>query len=267
MENAKGRPIPIPLEKGLPGKGLLIGAGLAALFAGCMLYLEVSPLEALAGFPAFLRFFVTRFLPPVLGNLPAYIPAVWDTVLFAVAGTCFSALLSFLCGLLMSEKTNPITPLRIAVRGVISFLRNVPVLVWASLLVYVFGVGQIVGLLALILATLGFLARSYAESLGEIAGSRLEALEASGASYLQVLWHGLIPEFVPAWINWTLFSFEINIRASAVLGMVGAGGVGVLIQTQLKLFRYQEACAIILIVIAIVVLTEFVTNKARGLIR
>lgn len=75
-----------------------------------------------------------------------------------------------------------------------------------------FGVGEIVGLLALIIATLGFLSRSYAESISEIAGSHLEALQTAGASYGQVLVHGLIPEFLPSWINWTLFSFEINIR-------------------------------------------------------
>ena len=82
-----------------------------------------------------------------------------------------------------------------------------------------FGVGEIVGLLALIIATLGFLSRSYAESISEIAGSHLEALQTAGASYGQVLVHGLIPEFLPSWINWTLFSFEINIRASAILGI------------------------------------------------
>ena len=167
----------------------------------------------------------------------------------------------------LSDKTNPITPLRLLCRGIISFLRNVPVLVWASILVYMFGVGEIVGLLALIIATLGFLSRSYAESISEIAGSHLEALQTAGASYGQVLVHGLIPEFLPSWINWTLFSFEINIRASAILGMGGAGGIGVLIQTNLKLFKYQEACAIILVVIVIVLLTEFMTNKIRRMIR
>lgn len=256
----------VPLQMGFAGKGILIAVGIIIAFGLCMAYLEISPWEALNGFPEFIRFFVAKFLPPTFKNIAEYIPAVLDTVLFAVVGTYLSALLAFICGLLMNEKTNHITFIRIAVRGIISFLRNVPVLVWASILVYIFGVGEIVGLLALVIATLGFLARSYAESIDEIAGSRLEALEASGASYWQVLWHGLIPEFVPSWINWTLFSFEINIRASAILGMVGAGGIGVLVQTNLKLFRYQEACAIIIIIIGIVLLTEFVTNKACRLI-
>lgn len=267
MEDKKAKAVKsVPLQMGFAGKGILITVGIVLVFVLCMIYLEISPWEAVTGFPEFINFFVTKFLPPTFDNIMEYIPVVFDTVLFAVVGTYLSAFLAFVCGLLMNEKTNHITPLRIVVRGVISFLRNVPVLIWASILVYIFGVGEIVGLIALIIATLGFLARSYAESINEIAGSRLEALEASGASYWQVLWHGLIPEFVPSWINWTLFSFEINIRASAILGMVGAGGIGVLVQTNLKLFHYQEACAIIIIIIGIVLLTEAVTNKARRLI-
>ena len=256
---------PVSRERG--NRGLLVLLGAAVVFCGCMAYLEISPSEAVKGFPAFVRFFVIKFLPASFKNIRAYVPAVIDTVLFAVAATYLSTALSFLFGLLMSDKTNPITPLRLLCRGIISFLRNVPVLVWASILVYMFGVGEIVGLLALIIATLGFLSRSYAESISEIAGSHLEALQTAGASYGQVLVHGLIPEFLPSWINWTLFSFEINIRASAILGMVGAGGIGVLIQTNLKLFKYQEACAIILVVIVIVLLTEFMTNKIRRMIR
>ncbi len=256
-----------PVSKERVNRGLLVLLGAAVVFCGCMAYLEISPSEAVKGFPAFVRFFVIKFLPASFKNIRVYVPAVIDTVLFAVAATYLSTALSFLFGLLMSDKTNPITPLRLLCRGIISFLRNVPVLVWASILVYMFGVGEIVGLLALIIATLGFLSRSYAESISEIAGSHLEALQTAGASYGQVLVHGLIPEFLPSWINWTLFSFEINIRASAILGMVGAGGIGVLIQTNLKLFKYQEACAIILVVIVIVLLTEFMTNKIRRMIR
>ena len=186
-----------PVSRERVNRGLLVLLGAAVVFCGCMAYLEISPSEAVKGFPAFVRFFVIKFLPASFKNIRAYVPAVIDTVLFAVAATYLSTALSFLFGLLMSDKTNPITPLRLLCRGIISFLRNVPVLVWASILVYMFGVGEIVGLLALIIATLGFLSRSYAESISEIAGSHLEALQTAGASYGQVLVHGLIPEFLP----------------------------------------------------------------------
>lgn len=235
-----------------------------ALLICSLTFLEINAQEALVSIPDFIKFFVSRFIPPNFSNIATYLPAVLDTVLFALIGTYVSSFLAFTLGMLMSEGINPIKPLRMLSRAFISFLRNIPVLIWASLLVYAFGVGEIVGLLALIIATLGFLSRSYSDSLNEISTTKLEALKASGASYPQILWHGLLPNFMPALINWTLFAFEINIRASAILGMVGAGGIGILIQTNIKLFKYGEACAIIIIVIVIVLLSEFVTNKIRS---
>lgn len=226
-------------------------------------YLQVNPLTTLTAFPDFLAFFVQNFFPADFSNLASYVPLIIETILFAVVGTYFSAFLAFFFGLLMSEKTNPIGWLRMLSRFLMSFLRNIPVLIWASLLVYVFGIGNMVGLIALIIATLGFLARSYAETMNEIAGSKLEALKASGASYFQVLFHGLIPEFIPSWLNWTLFSFEINIRASAILGMVGAGGIGIMIQTNIRLFNYHQAFALIIVLVSLVLLTEFGVNKLR----
>ncbi|WP_369809971.1 PhnE/PtxC family ABC transporter permease [Gracilibacillus caseinilyticus] len=133
-----------------------------------------------------------------------------------------------------------------------------------ALLVYIFGIGGIVGVIALILVTVGFLGKSYAESIDEISGDKLEALQANGASYFQILFHGVIPQFVPAWINWTLFSFEINVRASTVIGLVGAGGIGVLIDTNINLFNYGEALTIITVIVCIILITEYVTNSIRS---
>lgn len=163
----------------------------------------------------------------------------------------------------MAESINPFAPVRIVIRFIVSFIRNIPVLVWASLLVYVFGIGDMVGLLALIIATFGFLTRSYAEEMNNIANNKLEALKATGASPAQLFVHGIIPAFFPSWLNWTFFSFEINIRASAILGMVGAGGIGIMIQTNIRLFKYKEAMALILVLVLLVLITEFIVNKLR----
>ena len=229
-------------------------------------YLEINVGDILTSLPNLILFFANNFWPPNFSNFTAHLPVVLDTFLFAIVGTYISAAVAFLFGILMSEQMNPIPLLRNMVRFFVSFFRNVPLLIWASLMVYIFGIGPIVGLVALTLATLGFLARSYAESMNEIAGNKLEALKASGASYGQILVHGLLPEFIPAWINWTLFSFEINIRASGVLGMVGAGGLGLLIQTHLDLRNYRSALSLIMILTALVLLTEVVVNYLRYLV-
>lgn len=226
-------------------------------------FLKVNPILVLAAFPEIFSFLGTEFFPPSFTNVRSYLPLILETVLFAVVGTYLSALLAFVFGLLMADEINTFAPVRVMVRMVVSFIRNIPVLVWASLLVYIFGIGNMVGLLALIIATFGFLTRSYAEEMNHIAGSKLEALKAAGASKSQLIIHGLLPEFYPSWINWTLFSFEINIRASAILGMVGAGGIGIMIQTNIRLFKYQEASALIIILVTMILLIEFTVNQLR----
>ena len=229
-------------------------------------YLQVNPISVLVAFPEIFSFLGKEFFPPNFSHIDSYVPLIIETVLFAVIGTYISAILAFIFGLLMAEEINSLAPVRLIVRMLVSFIRNIPVLVWASLLVYIFGIGNMVGLLALIIATFGFLARSYAEEMNHIAGSKLEALKATGASKTQLVIHGLLPEFYPSWINWTLFSFEINIRASAILGMVGAGGIGIMIQTNIRLFKYQEASALIIVLVIMVLLIELTVNRLRKII-
>lgn len=253
----------IKLDQHNPKKTLLIIITIIGAFIFSIIFLEISALDMLKGLPKFVHFFFQNFFPPNLENIARYIPAVLDTVGYAIIATFLSSLIAFVFGILISEKTNKFKSIRLICRGFISILRNIPFVIWGALLVYIFGLGGIVGVLALILVTIGFLGKSYAESIDEISGDKLEALQANGASYFQILLHGVIPQFVPAWINWTLFSFEINVRASVVLGLVGAGGIGVLIDTNINLFRYREALAIIIVVVSIILLTEFLTNLLR----
>ena len=253
----------ISLGKSNKKIAISIAAVILAALIFSVIYLDISIIDMIVGLPNFLLFFFEKFLPPNTENLKHYVQAVIDTIGFAIIGTYISTVIAFIFGILISENTNKYKPLRVVIRGFVSILRNIPFVVWGALLVYIFGLGGIVGVLALILVTVGFLGKSYAESIDEISGDKLEALKANGSSYFQILFHGIIPQFIPAWINWTLFSFEINIRASVVLGLVGAGGIGVLIDTNINLFKYGEAFAIIMVVVVIILLTELVTNTIR----
>ncbi|WP_299089035.1 phosphonate ABC transporter, permease protein PhnE [uncultured Metabacillus sp.] len=253
----------IPLDQRDPKKTIAVVAAIFAVLIFSVFYLEISFIEMLMGLPSFVMFFFEKFFPPNAENLEQYIPAVVDTLGYAIISTYISTIIAFIFGILISENTNKFKSLRVITRGFVSILRNIPFIIWGALLVYIFGIGGIVGVLALILVTIGFLSKSYAESIDEISGDKLEALRANGSSYFQILFHGVIPQFVPALINWTLFAFEINVRASAVLGLVGAGGIGVLIDTNINLFKYGEAITIIAVVVAIILLTELVTNSIR----
>ena len=244
-------------------KGILNLAMLIFIVIFSFNYLDVGILQIITSIPNLINFITVNFMPPNFSNISMFVDAAFDTILFAIVGTYISALLSFFFGILMADSLTPNPIVGYAVRFFISFLRNIPVLIWVSLMVFVFGIGNMVGLIGLVLATVGFLSRSYAESINEIAGSKLEAMRASGANLFQLIFHGLIPEFAPAWLNWTLFSFEINIRASAILGIVGAGGMGILIQTNLNLRNFPQASALIIILIGMVLATEFLVNLLR----
>jgi phosphonate transport system permease protein len=235
----------------------------AAVVVVCFFYLGLSPVRILTAAPYFISYTAVNFFPPGMANAGVYASAVLHTAAFAVVGTVISAVLSLGFALLMTEAIMPYRAVRAAVRFFMTFLRNIPVVIWASLMVFIFGIGSMVGLVALILAATGFLSRSYAQSIQEITGKKLEPMRASGAGIFSIIRHGLLPEFAPAWMNWTLFAFELAVRASAVLGMVGAGGMGVMIQTQLNLRRFNEAATLICMLIAVVLLTEYAAARVR----
>lgn len=130
-------PLRVESNKGRVLNGLLVVVAVLLSFA----YLQINVVEAFRSLPAFVGFFVQNFFPANFANIRSYLPLVAETVLFAIVGTYLSAFLAFVCGLLMSEQTNPYPFVRTSVRMVISFLRNIPVLVWASLFVYISALG------------------------------------------------------------------------------------------------------------------------------
>lgn len=226
-------------------------------------FVEMNPLELLLSIPIFMQFLFTDFFPPNVSDLKVYFGPVVDTIIFAVVATCLSSFMGILVGFLMAHNTTPHPALRLFLRGGISFLRNIPFLVWASLLVVIFGVGTMPGMFALVLFGTSFLSRVYAESIEELNKEGMEALNACGATYFQKLKHAVIPQFLPSFYSWTLFMFEINIRASAILGLVGAGGLGSILKQTMDLFQYSKTSTVIAIMVALILLVEYVTHRVR----
>ncbi|MCT2345938.1 phosphonate ABC transporter, permease protein PhnE [Niallia taxi] len=226
-------------------------------------FVEMDIFELIQSMPIFFHFLFTDFFPPNISDLDTYIGPVVDTLIFAVVTTSLSSLLGIVIGFCMAHNTTPHPAVRIFFRGIIAFLRNIPFLVWASILVVIFGVGTMPGLFALVLFGTSFLARVYAESIEELNKEGVEALDACGASYLQKIKHGIMPQFLPSFYSWTLFMFEINIRASAILGLVGAGGMGSILKQTMDLFQYGKTSTVIAIMVILILMVEYVTNRVR----
>lgn len=270
MQCCKKNPTAIPLENNSTRKRILTAINVSGIFSIILfsfIYLQVNPLTILSAPVSMVRFLATAFFPPDFTHFARYFPAVLETVYFAVGATYISALVSFIFAVLMSKRITKNPFIRNITRYIVSIFRNIPVLIWVQLLIFIFGIGHLVGLIALTFASIGFLARSYAESMDDIADETLEAIRSTGATNFQVLVHGLLPEFAPAWLDWTLFSFEINIRISAILGIVGAGGIGTVIQTNLERRNFQTASALIITLVVMVLVTEIAVGYMRKRIK
>ena len=137
-------------------------------------------------------------------------------------------------------------------------------LVYALFFVAAVGLGPFPGVLAVVVYTATVLAKLYSEAIEAMDPLPVEAVEAVGATRLQVLRWGVVPQLVPQFLSFTLYRFETNIRAAAVLGFVGAGGIGFYIQTYLRLLNYPAASTVLLVLVAMVMLVDFASSRLRA---
>ena len=144
-------------------------------------------------------------------------------------------------------------------------LRSINEMVFAMLFVVAVGLGPFAGTLALFVGTTGVLAKLFAEAVESIDHGPIEGIRATGASSLQEIIFGVIPQVMPLWISYVLYRFESNVRSATVVGMVGAGGIGVLLWETIRGFQFMQSAAILLIIIAIVSIIDMISQQLRRL--
>jgi phosphonate transport system permease protein len=229
-------------------------------------FTRFNPVAALLSQGEFWNFILTDFVPPYMGKWEALLRAVTQTIYMALASTGLSAFLAFLLSFLGTAAITRSVVVNSATRAFASVLRNIPALVWAFVLVAAFGIGTVVGVLSLIISTTGNLARFFIEILDEAAEETMEPLLAAGASMPQIVAQALLPAAMPGFIAWILYCVELNIRSSTILGMVGAGGIGLLLMGYIKQFNYAAASTAIIAVAVIIIGVNLLTNYLRKLI-
>jgi phosphonate transport system permease protein len=225
-----------------------------------------NPLSALLAQGEFWNFILADFLPPSLGKWEALLRAVIQTLSMAIASTAVAAVLALGLALPGTAAICRVPLAGTIVRGFASILRNIPDLVWAFILVAAFGIGTVVGILALIISTTGQLTRFFIETLEEAASENMEPLLSAGASMPPVILQAVLPAALPGLIAWILYSVELNIRASTILGMVGAGGIGLLLMGYIKQYNYAAASTAIIAVGLIIIAVNLLTDYLRKLI-
>ena len=194
------------------------------------------------------------------------IGATLETVQMALAGTFLALVVAFPLGFLAARNTSPHRLVYSAVRAALNLVRTIPDLALGLLFVAAVGLGAFAGTLALAIHTATVLGKLLSESVENVDEGVVEAIRATGAGYPQILSFAVLPQILPDLISFTLYRLETNIRAASVLGLIGAGGIGYLMNTSFRTFQYQEAAAIVLVLIALVMLVDYLSACLRKLV-
>ena len=209
----------------------------------------------LSGVPNMGRMLGEMF-PPSLERIGPVGKALLETFQMALIGTVAGVALSLPLAVLATRHLSPHAAVYHAARQLIALFRTVPDLVWALFFVVAVGLGPFAGTLAIMVDIIGFCGRFFAEAMEEADRGPQEALHALGAGRTAVITAAVIPAAMPSLVNTSLFSLEKATRSSVVLGLVGAGGIGIELQVSMDLFRYAEASAIIIAIFVLVVVVE-----------
>lgn len=205
-----------------------------------------------------------RMVPPDWAYMDRLWWAIWDTLNIATLGTLLALFMAVPVAFLAARNT---TPSRAVLRPIALFIivssRSINSLIWALMLVAILGPGVFAGIIAIALRSVGFCAKLLYEAIEEIDEGQVEAVRATGASAPQVLAYGVVPQVMPAFAGISVFRWDINIRESTVLGLVGAGGIGLQLNASITNLAWTQVSLILLVIIATVVVSEWVSARIR----
>jgi len=208
-----------------------------------------------------------RATPPRWSYMEKLWLPIWDTLNIATLGTIFALIMAIPVAFLAARNTTPsalfIRPIALLI---IVATRSINSLIWALLLIAIIGPGVFAGVVAISIRSIGFCAKLLYEAIEEINVVQVEAITATGASRWQVMAYGIMPQIMPALAGIAVFRWDINIRESTVLGLVGAGGIGLQLSGSLNTLAWPQVSLILLVILLAVVISEWVSAKVRGAI-
>jgi phosphonate transport system permease protein len=207
---------------------------------------------------------VARMLPPRWSYTAVLWRPLWDTITIATLGTLLAVVLGAPVAFLAARNTTP-SPTLVRPLALLAIVasRSINALIWALLLVSIIGPGTLAGILAIALRSVGFVAKLLYEAIEEVDRTQVEAITATGAGPGQVLTYGIVPQVLPAFAGISVFRWDINIRESTILGLVGAGGIGLQLQASVNVLAWNQVTTILLLVLGTVLLSEWVSARVR----
>ncbi len=242
----------------------LLGAMLVFAVSWAFLDMGVGKIE---NTPRELTDLFVRMYPPDVGYTGEIVAPLIETVHIAVLGTAGALVLAIPVALLAAENTTPNRVTYLLGKVIVTVSRSVNTIIWALIFVVMFGPGALAGVVAIAFRSVGFLGKLLGEEIEEIDFGQVEAVRASGASSLQTMLYGILPQVKPALVGLSVYRWDINVRDSTVLGFVGAGGIGVQLFRSVNAFAWQSVAMILLAILGIVIVSEVVSAYTRRLVR
>lgn len=206
--------------------------------------------------------YISRYFPPDFTDWRFYLSDILETIGMGVWGTLMAAVIAVPLAIMAAENVAPVW-LVFIIRRFMDAMRAINEVVFALIFVVAVGLGPFAGVLALFVHTAGTLGKLFSEAIEAIDPGPVEGIRATGASKLQEIIFGVIPQVIPLWTSFTLYRFEANVRSASVLGIVGAGGIGVSLYQSFRAFKYGKVSAILIILIVAVALIDTVSAKIR----
>lgn len=241
-----------------------------ALWFGAALYLafslgtlEINWARVAEGLPRGERFLSAFFPPDFTSRGAEMLDGIYESLWMTVTSTVIGVAISIPVGIGAARNLSPY-PVYLACRALVALSRTFPEIILAIFFVKVFGFGPFAGFLALSVATVGFYAKLLAEDIEDMDPTQAEAVRATGGSWLQWLNYAVQPQVMPRMIGLGLYRFDINFRESAVVGIVGGGGIGATLLTSFDRYEFDTAAGILLVIIAIVMVVEYTSGWVRG---
>jgi phosphonate transport system permease protein len=223
---------------------------------------DASLTKLITGFPEMGKLLIEMF-PPDL----SYFDVIWkpllETVQMAIIGTTIGAILAVPVAFFAAKNVARSPFLYVPARFIMNLIRTIPDLLFAGIFVAIFGLGALAGTLSLGLFSFGIIAKLLYESIEAIDPGPLEAMTSVGANKIQWIHEGVVPQVSAHFMSYLLYTFEVNIRAASILGLVGAGGIGIYLDRTLNLFQYDKTATIIIGILFIVLIIDYVSNKIR----
>ena len=205
------------------------------------------------------------FFPPNFTDWKLYAKEMLVTLQVAIWGTVLAVICAIPLGILSAENMVP-WYINQPVRRLMDAARAINEMVFAMLFVVAVGLGPFAGVLALWVHTTGTLAKLFSEAVEAIETAPVEGVRSTGASYVEEVVYGVLPQVFPLWISYSLYRFEANVRSATVVGMVGAGGIGMVLWELIRSFDFQRTCAVMAIIVLVVTVFDLFSQKLRKMV-